>query len=151
MTIPPVVLARTIELSEWERRKREEAMSKNIVGFALCAMFSALCFSVQAQESAKMSLIGVLRADSPLALDSVRPNPAVETFQQAMRDLGYQEGRNIVIEYRYAEGKVDRIPKLAEELVRLNVNVIWANGPAVPHAKNATKMIPIVISMLVTL
>ncbi len=63
-----------------------------------------------------------------------------------MRDLGYVEGKNIVIEYRYAEGKVDRLPNLAEELVRLNVDVIWAAGPAVPHARNATKTIPIVIT-----
>ena len=63
-----------------------------------------------------------------------------------MRDLGYVEGKNIFIEYRYAEGKVDRLPNLAEELVRLNVDVIWALGPAVAHAKNATKTIPIVIT-----
>ena len=63
-----------------------------------------------------------------------------------MRDLGYVEGKNIVIEYRYAEGKVDRLPNLAEELVRLNVDVIWALGPAVSPAKNATKTIPIVIT-----
>ena len=63
-----------------------------------------------------------------------------------MRGLGYLEGKNIVIEYRYAEGKVDRLPNLAEELVRLNVEVIWATGPAVLPAKNATKTIPIVIS-----
>ena len=92
-----------------------------------------------AQQSAKVSLVGVLRGDSS-------PNPSVEAFQQALRDLGYLEGKNIVIEYRYAEGKVDRLPKLAEELVRLNVDVIWAVGPAVPHANNATKTLPIVIS-----
>ena len=56
-----------------------------------------------------------------------------------MRDLGYVEGKNIFIEYRYAEGKLDRLPYLAEESVRLNVDVIWALGPAVSHANNATK------------
>ena len=93
----------------------------------------------EAEQSAKIPLVGVLRGDSP-------PNPSVEAVQQALRDLGYLEGKNIVIEYRYAEGKVDRLPKLAEELVRLNVDVIWAVGPAVPHANNATKTLPIVIS-----
>ena len=88
--------------------------------------------------------VGVLRADSPLAIDAV---PSAETFQRKMRDLGYREGRNIVIEYRCAEGKVGRLPKLAEELVRLNLDVISAVGPAVPPAKNATKTIPIVLSM----
>jgi putative ABC transport system substrate-binding protein len=93
----------------------------------------------EAQQSAKIPLIGVLRADS-------LPNPSVEAFQQAMRDLGYVEGKNIIIEYRYSEGKVDRLPKLAEELVRLSVDVIRATGPAVPPAKNATKTIPIVMT-----
>jgi ABC-type uncharacterized transport system substrate-binding protein len=95
--------------------------------------------SAEAQQIGKVHKIGVLRADSP-------PNLSAETFQQAMRDLGYVEGKNIFIEYRYAEGKVDRLPNLAEELVRLNVDVIWALGPAVSHAKNATKTIPIVIT-----
>lgn len=95
----------------------------------------ALCVSAEAQQSAKVRRIGVLRGDSS-------PNLSVETFQQAMRDLGYLEGKNIVIEYRYAEGKVDRLPDLAEELVRLNVDVIWAAGPAVSPAKNAAKTNP---------
>ncbi len=99
----------------------------------------ALGVTAEAQQPTKVPRIGVLRADSP-------PNLSAETFQQAMRDLGYVEGKNIVIEYRYAEGKVDRLPNLAEELVRLNVDVIWALGPAVAHAKNATKTIPIVIT-----
>src|SRR5262249_25019515 len=93
----------------------------------------------EAQQPAKVHKIGVLRADSP-------PNLSAETFLQAMRDLGYVEGKNIVIEYRYPEGKVDRLPNLAEELVRLNVDVIWALGPAISHAKNATKTIPIVVT-----
>jgi putative tryptophan/tyrosine transport system substrate-binding protein len=114
-------------------------MRKYVIRIALCAMLFALCSSAAAQQSAKVRRIGVLRGDSS-------PNLSVETFQQAMRDLGYQEGRNIVIEYRYAEGKVDRLPNLAEELVRLNVEVIWAAGPAVSHAKNATKTIPIVVT-----
>ena len=111
---------------------------KNTV-LTLCTVLLALGVSAQAQQPAKVHKIGVLRADSP-------PNLSAETFQQAMRDLGYVEGKNIFIEYRYAEGKVDRLPNLAEELVRLNVDVIWALGPAVSHVKNATKTIPIVIT-----
>ena len=114
-------------------------MKKKITVFVLGAMFLALCSSAEAQQPAKIRRIGVLRGDS-------QQNPPVETFQQAMRDLGYEEGKNIIIEYRYAEGKVDRLPNLAEELVRLNGEVIWAAGPAVPHARNATKTIPIVIT-----
>jgi len=114
-------------------------VKRKITVLTLCAMLFALCVSVDAQQPAKIHKIGVLRADSP-------PNLSAETFQQAMRDLGYVEGKNIFIEYRYAEGKVDRLPNLAEELVRLNVDVIWALGPAVSPAKNATKTIPIVIT-----
>ena len=110
------------------------------VGILILSIFlGALGSATEAQQPPKMYRVGVLRGDSV-------PNPSVETFQQAMRDLGYVEGRNIVIEYRYAAGKLDLLPKLAEELVRLNVDVIWAYGPAVPHAKKATKTIPIVIS-----
>ena len=121
-------------------RVRAKKMNKRKLGnFVLCAMLFALFGPAHAQQPAKVHKIGVLRADSP-------PNLSAETFQQAMRDLGYVEGKNIFIEYRYAEGKVDRLPNLAEELVRLNVDVIWALGPAALHAKNATKTIPIVIT-----
>jgi putative ABC transport system substrate-binding protein len=117
------------------------------VGILILSIFLGAFWSAsEAQQSPKMHRVGVLRPDSALAVDSVSPNPSVEMFQQAMRDLGYVEGRNVLIEYRYADGKVDRLPKLAEELVRLNVDVIWAFGPAVPHARKATKTIPIVIS-----
>ena len=114
-------------------------MKAKILVYALPALILATIHIAQAQQPAKVRKIGVLRADSP-------PNLSAETFQQAMRDLGYVEGKNIVIEYRYAEGKVARLSNLAEELVRLNVDVIWALGPAVSHAKNATKTIPIVIT-----
>ena len=102
-------------------------MIKQILFWSLITVLLTSTFSTEAQQPAKVHKVGVLRADSP-------PNLSAETFQQAMRDLGYVEGKNIFIEYRYAEGKVDRLPNLAEELVRLNVDVIWALGPAVSHA-----------------
>jgi putative tryptophan/tyrosine transport system substrate-binding protein len=114
-------------------------MKAKILVYVLLVLILATIHFAEAQQPAKVRKIGVLRADSP-------PNLSAETFQQAMRDLGYVEGKNIVIEYRYAEGKVARLSNLAEELVRLNVDVIWALGPAVSHAKNATKTIPIVIT-----
>jgi putative tryptophan/tyrosine transport system substrate-binding protein len=79
---------------------------------------------------------------------AVRPASAafaIESFQREFSKLGYVDGKNIVFEYRYAEGKLDRLPALADELVRLKVNVIIApNTPAAVAAKNATKTIPIV-------
>jgi len=114
-------------------------MRAKILVYVLPILIFSNTHLAEAQQPAKVRKVGVLRADSP-------PNLSAETFQQAMRDLGYVEGKNIFIEYRYAEGKVDRLPNLAEELVRLNVDVIWALGPAVSPAKNATKTIPIVIT-----
>jgi len=72
----------------------------------------------------------------------------VEAFRQGLRDLGYIEGKNIVLEYRYAEGKIERLPHLAEELVRLPVDVIvTALSPAIHAAKRATDTIPIVFAV----
>ena len=73
----------------------------------------------------------------------------LEAFRQGLRAFGYVEGQNIAIEYRYAEGKIDRLPDLAVELVRLKVDVIAATStPAVLLAKNTTKEIPIVFHTL---
>ena len=100
-------------------------MKAKILVYALLALILATIHLAEAQQPAKVRKIGVLRSDSP-------PNLSAETFQQALRDLGYVEGKNIVIEYRYAEGKVARLSNLAEELVRLNVDVICGDyGPAV--------------------
>jgi putative tryptophan/tyrosine transport system substrate-binding protein len=69
----------------------------------------------------------------------------MEVFRQGLRQLGYVEGKNILIEYRYAEGKLDRLPDLAAELVRLKVDlIVTASTPGVLAAKKATDTIPIV-------
>src|SRR5262249_55200211 len=95
----------------------------------------------QAQQPKKVPRIGFLLAPSRSAVAE-----SVEAFRQGLRDLSYMEGQNIVIEYRYAEGKLDRLPDLAAELVRLKVDVIVAAGgpQAIWPAKNATSTIPIV-------
>jgi putative tryptophan/tyrosine transport system substrate-binding protein len=91
-------------------------MRKNVIRLTLCAMLLALCASAEAQQSKKVSRIGYLGATSRST------NPArTEAFRQGLRELGYVEGKNIVIEYRYAEGKPDRLAALASELVRLKV------------------------------
>jgi len=96
----------------------------------------------EAQQAKKVSRIGYLIPNSPST------NPArTEAFRQGLRELGYVEGRNIVIEYRYAEGKLDRLPALAAELVRLRVDVIVTAGPLPTRAaKEATTTIPIVMA-----
>jgi ABC-type uncharacterized transport system substrate-binding protein len=97
----------------------------------------------QAQQPKKVPRIGYL-ASGDAATESTRS----EAIRLALRELGYIEGQNIAIEYRYAEGKAERLPELAAELVRLKVDIIVAAGAdnLVRAAKNATKTIPIVMS-----
>jgi putative tryptophan/tyrosine transport system substrate-binding protein len=100
----------------------------------------AVAVIAEAQKPARISRIGFLIAASA-SFYSTR----VEAFRQRLRDLGYVEGKNILIEYRYAEGKLERLPDLAAEVVRLRVDVIVTGGsPAIFAAKNATATIPIV-------
>jgi putative ABC transport system substrate-binding protein len=109
---------------------------------ALSALLFALCSSAEAQQTKKVPRIGYLSA-----VDQATEASRSDAFRQALRELGYIEGQNIAIEYRYAEGKRDRAPELAAELVRLKVDIIVvAGGDAwVRAGKNATKTIPIVM------
>src|SRR5215470_5044514 len=100
----------------------------------------ALCRPAAAQQLGRIPVVGMLRVGSS-------PDPLVEEFRQGLYDLGYIEGKNIAIEYRWAEGKPDRIPELVAGLVRLKVDVIVVAGvPSVQAAKNATKTIPIIFT-----
>src|SRR5262245_49226127 len=103
-------------------------MKKKITFLTLCAMLFALCCSAEAQQP-KVPRIGFLSGASSSALAG-----RTEAFRQGLRDLGYVEGKNIAIEWRYADGKLDRLPALAGELVRLKVDVIVSSGPAVTRA-----------------
>ena len=118
-------------------------MKKKIFFLTFCAMVFALCSSVEAQQPKKVSRIGYLSSFDP-ASESARS----EGIRLALRELGYIEGQNIAIEYRYAEGKRERMPELAAELVRLKVDIIVAAGGTgiIQAAKNATKTIPIVMT-----
>jgi len=97
--------------------------------------------TAEAQEAGKVARIGVLRSGSP-------PDPFEEPFTQGLRELGYVEGRNISIERRWAEGRDERLPGLAADLVRLKVNVIVAASQAAVAAKQATTVIPIVMPII---
>jgi putative ABC transport system substrate-binding protein len=116
----------------------------------LSVVLVALCSSASAQQLAKMPRIGFLVAVSPSAFaarDETQGTPPRRGFRLGLRDLGYVEGKNIVIESRYAEGKLDRLPALAAELVRLKVDVIITGGSVSTRAaKAATSTIPIVMT-----
>ena len=111
------------------------------LGF-LCALLLALCSSVNAQQPKKIPRIGFLSTTFPSNVP-----PRLEAFRQGLREIGYVEGKNIIIEYRYAEGKIDRLPMLLDDLVRLKVDVIVTSGPSPTRsAKKATVTIPIVMT-----
>ena len=117
-------------------------MKQTITTFALSAMLLALNFPVDAQQPTKVPRIGYLSPTSP----SVSPT-RIDAFRQGLRELGYIESKNIVIEYRYAEGKFDRLPSLAAELVSFKVDLIVTTGPTVTRAaKEATTTVPIVMA-----
>ena len=110
--------------------------------FALSAFLIALCFSAEAQQTKNLPRIGFLSASSAAALSA-----RTGAFRQGLRELGYTEGKDIIIEWRYAEGKLDRQRELAAELVRLKVGVIVSAGPEPTRAaKAATSATPIVMT-----
>jgi putative tryptophan/tyrosine transport system substrate-binding protein len=119
-------------------------MNKRKLGsFALCAMLFALCVPAEAQQPTKVPRIGFVFGGDPS-----NTGPSVEAFRQGMRELGYVEGKNIQVEYRYIEGKSERIPSLVTELIQLKVDVlVTAALSATRVAKKETKTIPIVINV----
>jgi putative ABC transport system substrate-binding protein len=115
---------------------------KKIIRLALCALLFAQSIPARAQQPARIPRIGILIA-ATTSFYSAR----VEALRQRLRELGYVEGKNIVIDYRYAEGKLERLPDLAVELVRLKVDVIvTAPTQAALAAKKASATIPIVFT-----
>ena len=117
-------------------------MSKNFLICLLATLGLTNVSYTQAQQPKKVPRIGYLSS-----VDPATSSAGTEGIRLALRRLGYIEGQNIAIEYRYAEGKGNRAPELAAELVRLKVDIIVVSGgtPLVLTAKNATKTIPIVM------
>jgi len=117
-------------------------MKKKIVLCAVATLILASAHLADAQQPTKVPRMGYLSATSPSTI-SVR----IEAFRQGLRELGYVEGKNIVIEWRFGEGKPDRLSVLAAELVRLKVDIIVTAGQTVTRAaKEATNTIPIVMT-----
>ena len=120
----------------------ESVVSKNLIRLALCALVFSLSVPAEAQQPKKVHRIGYLTTASAASNLNIRGG-----FLDGLRQLGYVEGQNIIIEYRYADGRNERLPKLAADLVALKVEVIVAVGTqANIAAKNATRTIPIVIA-----
>jgi len=117
-------------------------MKRKITVLTLCTLLFALCGSVDAQQTGKIFRIGFLDPSTASGMAVL-----VDAFRQELSKLGWVEGKSITIEYRFAEGKTDRLPELAADLVRLKVDLIVVAGTvsALP-AKKATTTIPIVMA-----
>ena len=108
----------------------------------VAAMLFALCVSAQAQQPTKIPRIGYVSGTG----NATDQGPYVEALRQGLRDLGHVEGQTFVIEYRGAEGQIERVPSLVGELINLKVDLLVAPVPsAIRTAKQATKTIPIVM------
>src|SRR5215470_3037820 len=124
------------------RNRKSAIQNLKWVGiFAIAFAFAFGGVEARAQQPKKIPRIGFMIGTSP----SIIPD-RIEGFRQGLRELGYVEGKNIVIEYRVADGKVERLPDLLAELVRLKVEVIVTGGIVNRAAKAATTSIPIVIA-----
>lgn len=118
-------------------------MVKEITAVIVATAILMIANLAEAQQPKKIPRIGYLTGQRPTSSD--RSSPNVEAFRQGLRDLGYTEGKNIIIEYRGADGELERLPQLVAELVGLGVNIIVTSGmPAVIAAKQGTGNIPIV-------
>jgi putative tryptophan/tyrosine transport system substrate-binding protein len=127
----------------FQHKTQKKAMKKAFIGFIVFALLYVLSSVAQAQQPTKIPRIGYLTGGPPAAMVA-----RAEAFRQGLRDLGYVEGKNMIIEWRYAEAKPERLPALAAELVELKVDVIVTGGEAAATrpAKEATSTIPIVMA-----
>ena len=125
---------------------REKHMKRKITVLTLGAMLFAFCVPADAQQLTSAPRIGFLSRELHPSDSRAAETSRLEFFRQGLRELGYIEGKNIVIEYRYAEGRPERLPALAEELVRLKVDIIVTDTAAPARAaKKVTSTIPIVM------
>ncbi|HVN34165.1 MAG TPA: ABC transporter substrate-binding protein [Casimicrobiaceae bacterium] len=125
------------------KMRREALFALGIGALAVRGIFAA-SLGAPAQQAAKVYRIGILEA-----IPSERNAANLDALRKGLRELGYVEGRNLIIEYRSSDGRAERFPQLASELVRLNVDLIFARGtPAVTATKNATGTIPVIMATM---
>ena len=125
-----------------QKSEISKATALGAMVFALCSLLLAPCSAVQAQQTGKVPRIGFLDKSTASGIAVL-----LEAFRQELRKLGWIEGKNITIEYRFAELKAERLPELAADLVRLKVDLIVTTGePPAMAAKSATTTIPIVMA-----
>ncbi len=119
-------------------------MSKKIIGLALCSLLLAPSFPALAQQPGKVPRIGFVSSSG----DANTPGPRVNGFRRGLRDLGYTEGKNILVEYRYIAGQSDRVLSIVADLVQLKLDVlVFTSLSAVRAAEEATKTIPLVMAI----
>jgi putative tryptophan/tyrosine transport system substrate-binding protein len=123
-----------------DKRSETKQSHKKIMVLTLCAILLALCASAAAQQAKKIPRIGYVSSGDPSS------EPRLAAFRRGLQDLGYIEGKNIQVEYRYVEGKPEQVERLVTELVQLKVDVLVVGYlPAIHAAKRVTKTIPIVM------
>jgi putative tryptophan/tyrosine transport system substrate-binding protein len=116
-------------------------MNNEIIAISLGALLFVLCMSADAQQPGKIPRIGYVSGTDDLN----NPGPE-EAFRRGLQELGYVEGKNILVEYRSQEGKADRGPSLVAEFIQLKVDVlVLVPSPAIRAAKQATRTIPVVM------
>ena len=121
-------------------RSKQAGMAIKITVVFLVGLAFGLLHVSEAQQQKRVPRIGYVSSGDPST------EPRLAAFRRGLRDLGYIEGKNILVEYRYAEGKPDEVPGLVAELVQLKVDVLVVGFlPAIHAAKQATKTIPIVM------
>src|SRR5262245_49909915 len=139
MTIPPAANSITASPISTRLSWIRGQVLKTLIPVTFMLVFVHLA---GAQQPTKVPRIGFVSGSG----DTQNPGPNIGSFQKGLRDLGYVEGKNILVEYRYAEGNNERLPSLVAELVQLKVDVVVVVAlPAIRAAKQATKTIPIVM------